>query len=132
MPGLYGMLGIGCDNYQAFYLTFLVYRNRKGNTEIISDSLKSTLLVNVTVSMLDWIGVAIFVAQIFWSSSTLYVSLVLQQIIVAWVGVHAALLVLVFQRLKNLTFCGRSRPALVPNQSQHTQRRVSSMTTQRI
>jgi hypothetical protein len=105
------------DNAQVFYLTFVVYsRHGRKNAEEASKQLRKAMMVNVIVCILDWVTFLLFLTQALLPKNP--TSYVMQQIAVAHTGIHASLLVAVFQRLKSLTFAGRKldKIALYPKQ----------------
>jgi Na+-driven multidrug efflux pump len=109
LGSLFVSLSVLYDNVQVFSLTYLVSkRHGKKNANETEIQLRKTMIVNVLVCMLDWITLMIFVTQVILPKNP--TSYVLQQVAVAHTGIHASLLVVVFQRLKKLTFAGRKVP----------------------
>jgi hypothetical protein len=101
------LLAVVYDNVQVFSLTYLASRlGKRKNANETEIQLRKTMIVNVIVCMLDWITLLIFITQAIMPKNP--TSYVLQQVAVAHTGIHASLLVVVFQRLKKLTFAGRN------------------------
>jgi hypothetical protein len=103
---LYVVFSVIYDNVQVFYLTWVVYsRHGRKNANEADKQLRKTMIMNVIVCILDWATLLLFIVQaILPKNATSYV---MQQVAVAHTGIHASLLVAVFQRLKKLTFAGR-------------------------
>jgi hypothetical protein len=108
---IFVLLAVVYDNLQVFFLTYLASR-RGGhkNANETERQLRKTMIVNVMVCMLDWMTLLMFFSQVVMPKNG--TALVIQQIAVAHTGIHASLLVLVFHRLKKLTFAGRKSPNL--------------------
>jgi hypothetical protein len=95
------------DNAQAVYLILLIRKFHKKNgmsrKDIVISKLKKAVTINASVAFLDWVTILMFLAQIlFFSNTTKAFSI--QQAAGANTGIHAALIVVVFQNLRNLTF----------------------------
>ncbi|KAJ3321374.1 hypothetical protein HDV06_004359 [Boothiomyces sp. JEL0866] len=116
LEGLTSMLMIiivvAYDNLQAFYLTYLVFWNKKGKSNGKMDrktmnSFKEMLLTNVIVLIFDWFGVILFIWVTIMSVSTQTLSvtaLYIIQICELNTSIHTCINIFVLRALKNFTF----------------------------
>lgn len=107
---VYVILSIIYDNCQATYLVLLIknyHRSQvKARTDQFLNKLKRAMLINILVVGMDWIIIFCFLAQILFFPRTAS-AFAVQEIATAVAGIHAAMLIIVFQRLKDLTFPNR-------------------------
>ncbi|KAJ3273853.1 hypothetical protein HDV01_003831 [Terramyces sp. JEL0728] len=90
------------DNAQCIYLAFLIF-NSKRNKQDIQSRVVSTVMLNISILLLDWIGLAIYIYTcVAEPPETLYLATQ------CFVGIHLSSMALVLASLKELTFFGWS------------------------
>ncbi|KAJ3321666.1 hypothetical protein HDV06_003959 [Boothiomyces sp. JEL0866] len=90
------------DNAQCIYLAFLIF-NSKRNKQEIETRVVSTVMLNISILLLDWIGIGIYTYNILTDPpESLYLATQ------CFVGIHLSSMALVLASLKELTFFGCS------------------------
>ena len=95
--------------FQAFYLTFVIYSTKKNKADVnVVKSITRAVLLNVAIALLDWIAAGVQFYQLFALDNTknYWWAKLCQQFITVISALHGSLSIYVFLQFKKLTFAG--------------------------
>jgi hypothetical protein len=105
-----------CLVYDNLHSAFLIYRLTKRNQDkrihptVLEKSLRSTVLWNAVIAGIDWVSLVVVFSAVLLTSGTTKIAI--EQCASGLMGIHASMILILFQRLKDLTFVGQ-RPRVV-------------------
>jgi hypothetical protein len=95
--------------FQAFYLTFVIYSTKKNKANVnVVKSITSTVLINLAIALLDWIALGALFYQLFalGEKKNYWWSMLCRHFSSAIAALHGSLSIYVFLQFKKLTFAG--------------------------
>ncbi|KAJ3318555.1 hypothetical protein HDV06_000383 [Boothiomyces sp. JEL0866] len=108
------MNNIGTDNLQTLYLISLIYRSKKKRGAKTQSIHKELVVIMAFISVCDWFGILLYAYAVRLGQSNglyLYICMAVE----TYTQIHGLMMIIIFKKLKELTFVDRASPKKIYN-----------------